>query len=203
MSQPQAFPLAWPVGYPRTESYKRKRSDFKPRNFGAARDDLMAEIRRLSGRNAILSTNIPLRQDGLPYANMGRIQDPGVAVYFQRNGKSLVLACDRWDRIEDNLRAIELTIDAMRGMERWGCSDMLNRAFTGFTALPPPLAPQPKRAWWEVLGVSQLTPTAMVEAQYKILAKLAHTDQGGSHEKMVELNAAISEFRESDRRGRR
>src|SRR6185312_12512303 len=97
----------------------------------------------------------------------------------------LVLACDRWDKIEDNMRSIELTIDAMRGMERWGCSDMLNRAFTGFTALPEP----PKaKSWQDVLGTSDPT---RAEDQYKQLMKTAHPDLGGSHERAQELNKAI------------
>ena len=185
----EAFPLAWPTGYPRTEAYKRRRANFKAFSFAQARDTLIAEIRRLGARNPVLSTNVPLRRDGLPYANSGLMKDPGVAVYFTLKERQLVLACDRWDKIEDNMRSIELTIDAMRGMERWGCSDMLNRAFTGFTALPEP---PKKQSWQEIFGTAD---PIKAEDQYRQLMKQAHPDLGGSHERAQELNKAIEEAR--------
>lgn len=194
----EAFPLSWPHGYPRTEDWKRRRSDFKAFSFAQARDSLMAEIRRLGARNPVLSTNVPLKRDGLPYANQGPLKDPGVAVYFTRGHgakeRQLVLACDRWNRIEDNMRAIERTIDAMRGMERWGCSDMLDRAFTGFTALPPP--PPARNTWWEILGFDRSSVSLEAcEDAYRTLIRRAHPDLGGSHEAAQRLNNAIAEAR--------
>jgi hypothetical protein len=47
---------------------------------------LINEIRRLGGDNAILSTNIKLRVDGLPYSNQAQPNDTGAAVYFNLKG---------------------------------------------------------------------------------------------------------------------
>jgi hypothetical protein len=188
----EAFPLAWPSGYPRTPDYKRGRNyHFKAFSFAQARDSLMEEIRRLGAQRPVLSTNVSLRRDGLPYANQGIMKDPGVAVYFTRKGKSLVIACDRWDKIEANLRSIELTIDAMRGMERWGCSDMLDRAFTGFTALPSPQ----EEEWWRVFGFTSKPMRDRAEEAYRDQMKRAHPDVGGSTQRAQELNRAIEECR--------
>lgn len=89
-------------------------------------------------KNAVVSTNVALRRDGLPLASAKRVDDPGVAVYFLYKGKQTCFACDRWDKVEDNIYAVAKTIDAMRGIARWGTGDMLDAAFNGFTALPPP-----------------------------------------------------------------
>lgn len=84
----------------------------------------------------VLSSNIELRRDGLPYANRPEPDDPGVAVYFMYDGEPRVFCCDKWDRVQDNMHAIGNTIGAIRGMDRWGVSDMLPRIFRGFQALP-------------------------------------------------------------------
>jgi hypothetical protein len=83
----------------------------------------------------------------LPYAKYKTPDDPGVAVYFELNGRSQVFACDKWDRVEDNLQAIRKTIEAIRGIERWGSSEMLNRIYKGFQALPEQTGPSTHQAW--------------------------------------------------------
>ena len=42
--------------------------------------ELIWELKRLGARGMVLSTNVELRQDGLPYSNRRRPEDPGVAV---------------------------------------------------------------------------------------------------------------------------
>lgn len=193
----EAYPLQWPHGYPRTPQHNRSRSKFSTthKNYNSMLNELMAEVRRLGGHNMVLSTNIPIRKDGLPYAQQRRIDDAGVAVYFTRKGTAQCFACDRWESIVENMRAITKTIEALRGIERWGSGDMMERAFTGFTALAAPSAGRP---WWEVLGFTR--PSGMtldeLEARYRHLAKEAHPDApNGSHDKMSELNRAIEEGR--------
>lgn len=185
----EAYPLSWPQGWKRTPV--RDSSKFKT-TFGRARDELMREISRLGGRNPILSTNIPLRRDGLPYSGMAQPKDPAAAVYFVYKNKSMCFACDQWSKIEDNIWAICKTIEALRGIERWGASDMLDRAFTGFTALP-----SPANEWWQVLGLPNKpnpTPTEYSNAK-SLRNKLAmkyHPDNGEikSPEMMSKINQA-------------
>jgi hypothetical protein len=106
----------------------------------------------------------PLRRDGLPLANHRTPSDLGVAVYFTYRGRQMCLACDQWDKIQDNIHAIRKTIEAFRGIPRWGTGDMMERAFTGFEELPAP-GQQAKRPWWQVLGVNQnASPQAIKEA---------------------------------------
>lgn len=191
----ESFPLAWPVGWPRAKT--RERSRFKT-TFEMARKELFRELGLMGVRdyNIVLSTNLPLRRDGMPYSGQKPANgDTGVAVYFrkQTEGKQYVFACDRWDRIEDNMRAIQHSIAAIRGIERWGASDMLERAFTGFAALPAPETA--KSNWWDVLGVARQADLDFIESVYRTAMKKAHPDLGGSHEQAQRLNVAIEQAR--------
>ncbi|VTU01019.1 Molecular chaperone DnaJ OS=Dyella jiangningensis GN=CH75_06260 PE=4 SV=1: DnaJ [Gemmataceae bacterium] len=168
------FPLSWPTGRSRTASHRRQRPKFTAPTFGRARDDLLAELRRLGATNVILSTNVECRQDGLPYAGRRTPDDPGVAVYFARKGKDLALCCDRWTSVEDNLRAITDAVECIRTIERRGTGEMVDAAFLGFQALP---AARAKKPWWEVLQAATHWPTNTIEDCYRSLSKQYHPDR--------------------------
>lgn len=190
-----AFPLAWPDGWKRNSN--RGRSKFKT-SFARARDDLFRELRLMgvvnnwsNPNNIILSTNIPLRKDGIPYAGQANPKDPGVAIYFKYKGKNMVFACDTYLDVTDNLAAVCKTIEAIRGIQRWGASDMMERAFTGFTALPPP---QSRAPWWQTLGFMQ-KPNKFddVKNSYRQLSMKYHPDRGGDGKMMTVINQAYAE----------
>lgn len=186
----EAYPLHWPVH--RKRHQYRERSKFKV-TFDRARKLLRAELERMGAHDVILSTNVQLRLDGNPYADRKAPADPGVAVYFKYKGNSMCFACDRWDTVCDNIWAIHHTIEALRGIARWGSGDMLEAAFTGFQALPAPAG----KEWWDVLQCTRDNSLEVIEQQYKRLARDHHPDNGGSSEKMAELNAAVSEARKA------
>lgn len=188
-----AHPLCWPVARPRTAANKRHRSGFEVKSFAVARDELLKELRRLKAKGVVLSTNVELRQDGLPYAGRRQPDDVGVAVYFTLNGRPLCFACDCWDRIEDNLRGITKTVEALRGIARWGSGDMLEAAFSGFAALPA--APASGGRWWEVLGVAATATYAEVKQKCRELMAKYHPDRnGGDDAKFKELGIAFQDF---------
>lgn len=190
MSNATRYPLSWPVGRPRTASPQR--SAFKCPGFGQVRDELLAELRRLGAVSVILSTNLRLRGDGLPYAEQRQPADAGVAVYFELKGRELCFACDRWRRIEENARAIQRTIEAIRGIGRWGTGDMIEAAFQGFAALPAHAPPPP---WRTTLRLGASATLADAESAYRTLALESHPDRGGSVEAMAQLNDAIERAR--------
>ncbi len=182
----EAYPLYWPEGWPRTAPAEIEYSRFKV-TPDAARRGMLEEIRRLVGHryrreDVIISTNMRLRLDGEPYMSQRPPEDQGVAVYFEYDGRPMVFACDRWAYIHDNLHAIGKTIEALRGIERWGASDMLERAFTGFVRLEH----QQAAPWEEVLqmgnrmGEDDANWLTQAERHFKILVKDAHPDNGGS-----------------------
>lgn len=185
----EAYPLQWPQHKKRSGSPQR--APFKT-TFEKARLYLSNEIKLLGAKYGVISTNVPLRNDGFPYAGSKKPDDRGVAVYFQYKGKQMCFACDRWDQVEHNIQAVGHTISALRGIARWGTGDMLEAAFTGFMALE---APPGKRQWWEILQCVSGAPIEEIEAHYKILARQNHPDNGGSTEKMAEINAAMAQAR--------
>jgi len=178
----EAYPLQWPQGWQRTPGHKREIGSFKV-SLAKVRDGIRAEIKRLGGKFPVISSNLMLRQDGLPYANQRQPEDQGIAVYFEYKGKPTCFACDRYKKIESNMRAIELTIAALRGIERWGASDMLDRAFTGFAALEH----NPEQQWWEVLGVPMRPTGEQVETAYRRLRSIHHPDRDGGDKDMFIL----------------
>ncbi len=189
----EAYPLQWPAGRPRTERFRRESAKFDV-SFSRARDGLVHEVQLLCGGrwakdpHLVISTNIALRRDGLPLAGQRAPEDVGVAVYFTRKGKQMSFACDRWLKVEHNMRAIEKTIEALRGIERWGTGDMVEAAFTGFAALP---APGAARVWWEVLGVPRNALPSEIRNAYRALRSSYHPDRpNGDAAKFDEVQKA-------------
>jgi hypothetical protein len=183
----EAYPLTWPVNRPRTKW--REPSRFRT-TLGVAIKEVQAEVERLGGSNLIISSNLPLRRDGMPYANASQPDDRGVAVYFQYKKRPMCFACDRWAKIEENMWAIAKTIDALRGIERWGSGQMVEQAFTGFVALPAPEQP------WQTLGLSTSRPTReQIDEAHRRLAAQHHPDRpGGDTNEMARINAARDEL---------
>lgn len=206
MSQ-ERYPLSWPNGWPRTNAHKRQRAnwtkttytDVQDRqtgaskklrgaqsiNVGDATERLERQLEALGATDAILSTNIELRIDGRPKSGRVEPYDVGAAIYFKLKGKDRCLACDRWQRVADNINALALHIDALRRIDRYGIGDM-EQAFAGYTALPAQASP-----WWTILEFDQRpTSFAVVAERHATLAKQHHPDRGGSVETMAKINAA-------------
>ncbi len=181
----EAYPLHWPDGWPRSEYVYRARYHTQ---FGKALDHLVGELRKFHATHIVISSDVPLRRDGYPYASQAASHkgDQGVAVYFAIDGErpgslsQQVIACDHWNSVRDNLHACGLTIAAMRMIERTGATDIIKRAFSGFKQLPA--APVSADAtWWEVLRIDPGTATPeSINTAYRKLARVTHPDTGGT-----------------------
>lgn len=187
MNDKTAYPLCWPYGKQRTPAHLRRHARFKT-SFAKARSALIDEIRKLGGSNVIFSSDIPRRQDGLPYADAKpKSGDPGIAAYFTRKQKQLCFACDLYLTVDDNMHAIALTVEALRGIARWGTGDMMESAFTGFQAIPEKTGTSP---WYAVLGLPMNATKDQAREAYRILAKKHHPDVGGDPELFLRINEA-------------
>ena len=112
----------------------------------------------------------------------------------------MVLACDKFRRLAQNIRAIALTMERLRLVDEIGAYSLV-AAVEGARALPPPdratasLIDDGGRPWHEVLQVMPNAPLAIAEAAYRALARTAHADAGGNDQMMTRLNAAIEAAR--------
>lgn len=197
----KSFPLDWPVGQPRTPKHRIDRAKFGTRSGAltttAGIKRVLDELRkmRVPDFNTIISSNVPTRlHDGLPRSMRAEPPDTGVAVYFRRGSvlklERYVLACDKWNRVADNLAAIAAHLGALRGQERWGVGTQ-DQAFAGYKALAAPDAVKP---WWQVLGFAvKPTDAALVKQKYRDLAMQHHPDRGGDPSQMAEIAAAYDE----------
>lgn len=192
-----ASPLCWPEGWKRAASHKSSRFN-KKRSSGWGSDNItigqaveftLDELRKMGipDVNVIISTDLKLRLDGLPYSNQKQPTDKGTAVWWKDGKEQRVIALDQYDRIADNIYAIGKTIEAMRGIERWGGGEILNRTFTGFTALPD----LGEESWQSILEMGDLVISKEnINSQFKKLAMKHHPDRGGDPEIFKKLGNA-------------
>lgn len=183
------YPLCWPPS--RRRARERKADHFHGLTPAKARAGLYKELERLRAVNVIISTDCELRMDG-QFRVDRRPDDPGVAVYFRRKGVAYVMACDTYERFDANLRALALTIEAIRSIERHGDSVMMQQALGGFRELP---AAKLHKAWWEVLEIPHTSGIRAVKRAYKQKIAEEHPDKTGSAERAAELGRALAEAR--------
>ena len=127
------------------------------------------------------------------------VKEAGVAVYFALNGTEHCIPCDKWSTIGDNTHAINKTVHALRGLERWGAREMTETAMRGFSALPPPRprkkkasAPkQPRIEEHRYFDACLSNPE--VRARYKALAKTMHPDIGGDKHSFTQMSKQYKE----------
>lgn len=196
-----AFPLTWPEGWKRTQPGHRSRAKFGKglRQYSSqpgggswlqksnlsvtdGTTRILQELSRLGvdRQDVVISTMVKLRLDGLPRSGEREPEDPGVAVYWVERGSKAprCMAIDQYDRVADNLAAVAATIEAMRAIERHGGAEILNRAFTGFTALPAP-GKTSAPGWRELFGFApdEKVTRLRLDGAYRTSRSEAHPDK--------------------------
>lgn len=199
----QSYPLQWPAGWRRTKDHVTARfytpkhrlvnqqyyQSTKRLTVAEGANRVMEQLRLmgLGDWQIVVSTNVRPRLDGMPRSGESEPKDPGAAVYWQHDKSGhRCMAVDRYDRVADNLAAIAATLEAMRAIERHGGAAILDRAFTGFKALPEP------EQWFQVLGLDSPDVTEEeIKAAYHQKARESHPDiPGGDTTAMARINAA-------------
>lgn len=174
------YPLNWPPFRERTQGPWRRKANFKTTQ-ARARDELLRQLNLLNATDIVISSNVATYTRGgqvFMYADqIAASQDPGVAVYYKWRNEQYALACDQWTTVTDNLQALNKTVEAIRGIERWGTGEMMKAAFSGFKALP---VSEPVQKWYEVLGLTWSANKDQVREAYRRLAMIHHPDKGGS-----------------------
>jgi len=213
MTLPVRFrPLpAWPHPVTKPRSYPRFKTDYP-----ATLNLLERELRFLDGRNVIVGLGLSefdIRQDGMPRSNARAPQHPGVELSFDSKFGRLTYSTDQfesgWPRADDwkhNLRAIALSLEALRAVDRYGVSTR-GQQYAGWKALPPGIALGPAvgnvdEAWAILTRISDSDPDEVGAKRaewgdelagkdlYRQAAKIAHPDTGGSAEDFQLVHAA-------------
>ena len=201
-----SHPLDWPDGVARTKPYARHSWPGRTSgDFGDTKRDLIEEAESVADTRygIVVSTNQPTYKEGvhdLPYApsSRGRPDDPGVAVYVVKGESPRVFACDQYQTLRGNMRAIRLTLEQLRQIEKRGLNEG-QRAYQGFQQLPPEGETTDTHVpmWWNILDVSREASIGQVKSAYRKKAKSAHPDQGGSKQQWNRLRDAYQEALEA------
>ena len=190
---------AWPR---KITPWDQRRSPFQA-GFQTTLSQLDRELRHLRAEVAIIQVDanrLDARQDGI-IRESTTVKSSGVILTVNRAGKPpLTMPCDACRRWQDNLRAITLTLEHLRGADRYGVTAS-GEQYRGWEALPPPGASVTAMTRAEALdliakwsGIPQSTietnprlrPTAFREAKFN-----AHPDKGGTHEAAVAVDEAV------------
>lgn len=210
-----------------------KKATFKT-NYNRTLAQLRTELARANARAPIIQSGHlgeDIRFDGLPRVNARKPRFPGVCLVFekwtptgQRNEQGQMLGryqtlefpCATYDHWEDNLRAIVLTLEALRAVARYGVSGTgaegagrteEAKQYEGFARKKveaqtgtPANGSMSREAAAAVLAAcaqggwsaaSLMTASAEeVKHCYQQAAKNEHPDVGGSHETFVRVNEA-------------
>src|SRR4051812_17836764 len=116
-------------------------------------------------------------------------EDRTVHLTYQKDGRPVNLTMGKQARAVDNLRVLYLAVEAMRLNEKRGLGEVIQQAYLQLAAPENAIDP------YELLGVRPDADLEVAEAAYKVKARSAHIDAGGSEEQMKKLNEAIGQIR--------
>jgi hypothetical protein len=187
---------------PLTPASARKRSQFKAQ-YEQTLDLLFGEAEKLGARHLVLQVDLQpgdIRRDGLPRANALDGSNPGVVVSLDSRHGPLRYATDAFDDWRSNLRAIALSLEALRAVDRYGVSKR-GEQYRGWGAIASaspgrgPFTTEDEARQWmrgsaDVEGISRASWTTLDDL-YKKLAVLMHPDMpAGSQDRWDRLDAA-------------
>lgn len=175
-------------------------ADRKPSRFRAGYGDTMslleAELRHLNAKAPVLLMALrpeDIRLDGRPRAS-SRPAHPGVILCAGTRYGPARWPCDRYTDWSDNLRAIALSLEALRSVDRYGVTRH-GEQYRGWTALPAPGDSgefATRAAAMEFLRtiIGGRVDVLRIDDSLREAEKLTHPDRGGSAEAFKRVQAA-------------
>lgn len=188
--------------WPGDPTRSRKRAPFGI-TYARILVDLERELNHLGAKSIVIEAFVnadDIRNDGWPRSS-ARFFQPGIVLSFRtRDGSSISFPCDTYVRWESNLRAICLTMTALRAINRYGVTKRQEQ-YQGWKRLESPAHPRPKDSEWAysyLAALNNCEPSALrgnrdaLHIAYKQAAKKTHPDAGGNVEAFQTLQEAGS-----------
>lgn len=156
----------------------------------------------------VLQLDLPeskIRNDGLPYSNAGDPGHPGIIVSFTSKWGPLRYLTDEFKGWKNNLRAVALSLEALRKVDRYGVSHdgeqyrgyrMLGDGSDTTLGLDSFSPEEAARILGDGAGrtpghwADLLEAWNVVESTYRMAAKKLHPDAGGTDEAFALANLA-------------
>lgn len=185
--------IDWPESFERTDPQDRE-----PYSGGfqvtrsEAFQNVLDELRRWDGVTDVQldsGAEHQKRNPNKPYARAS-FDDPGVVVYFTKDGEEMAAACDRWDSPRDNAQDLYHYLHETRMQEQRGTVT----AESEYEKLRLPrgdedtvVAEPPAHA---VLGVDRDASPTEIEDAWRERVKETHPDHGGTEEHVQRVHDA-------------
>lgn len=193
----------WPI----LPTRNRKKDPFSA-TYLQTLDLLETELRYLSAKEILVQaffSREQIRNDGWPKAGAVPSQ-PGAIVSFASRGNHLSFPCDRYLRLDANMRAIALSLQALRAVDRYGVTQR-SEQYQGWAQIEAPLPGGFRSAEEAAVFLATQCEDGAPEASarliiddadlrklyYRDAAARLHPDKtGGDHELFVRLQQAMA-----------
>jgi hypothetical protein len=191
--------IDWPGK--KLESWKRRDGRFKAA-YAKTLDVLERELAHLRAKDIVIQAYFDrssIRNDGWPKSS-ARPSEPGVVVSFIGKAGEMAFPCDTYTDWEDNLRAIALSLEALRTVDRYGVTQH-GEQYKGWAKLPP--APEKMSVQDALAFIALQTGIHVTSAEglrdaYRMAAKNVHPDSSnGSNDQFVLLGKAKAALEEA------
>lgn len=194
------------VQFTRPPTDDRRRGQFK-QTYDQVFRQLSYELHKINVDVAIIGTDHPRNQVRIDGKPRGEIEPatPRVSVSFDRGGRTITMQCDAFTQWMQNLKAIAMTLEALRACDRYGATSR-GEQYRGFEALPPggggnPFTRETAARWMAGqmkiacnVGIGEaiiLGNSVEAKACYRKLAAKFHPDQnGGQSAQFIQLGHA-------------
>lgn len=164
--------------------------------------DLLArETEQLGARLVVLQVDVTegdIRRDGMLRAN-AKVGFPGVRVSFESRHGPLTYATDRFDGWQDNIRAVALSLQALRAVDRYGVSGS-GEQYRGWRAIEaePTTAMTLEQAaefiaahaGADFIAADVFASRDWRTRAFRVAARALHPDNGGAPEQFRRLTEA-------------
>jgi hypothetical protein len=182
--------------WPGERTRSRLRAKFKV-TYTRSLDLLESELQKLRAQDIIIQVDglslQDIRNDGWPRStwNPGRYSDTGVIVSFKTPKGQMSFPCDRFTSWQDNIRAIALSLEALRTVDRYGVTRG-HEQYQGWLRLeaPPNGHMDKEQSAAFIAGILQISPAEVLQnpAEHIRNAKFrTHPDRGGDLDKFTKI----------------